>query len=130
MIECGYLRVFSQSGRVDAHAAYRNNDGALIFINVSGVDEAGTQPNLMDTYISPSQLPAPRYDIYPPRTSCPPPLKNILVDMSPSRLGLNMKLIYRRGTARCVVTVEILPIATQQCSTTSPEQIEIMNLEG
>ena len=71
VIECGYLRVFSQSGRVDAHAAYRNNDGALIFINVSGVDEAGTQPSLMDTYISPSQLPAPRYDIYPPRTSCP-----------------------------------------------------------
>jgi len=25
------------------------------------------------------------------------------------------KLIYRRGTARCVVSVEILPIATQQC---------------
>ena len=25
------------------------------------------------------------------------------------------KLSYRRGTARCVVSVEILPIATQQC---------------
>ena len=25
------------------------------------------------------------------------------------------KLRYRRGTARCVVSVEILPIATQQC---------------
>ena len=37
---------------------------------------------------------------------------------------------YRRGTARCVVSVEILPIATQQCSTTSPEQIEVMKLEG
>jgi len=27
----------------------------------------------------------------------------------------NKKLSYRRVTARCVVTVEILPIATQQC---------------
>ena len=26
--------------------------------------------------------------------------------------------------------VEILPIATQQCSTTSPGQIEVMKLEG
>ena len=40
------------------------------------------------------------------------------------------KLSYRRGTARCVVSVEILPIATQQCSTTSPEQIEGMKLVG
>jgi len=43
---------------------------------------------------------------------------------------LNKKLSYRQGTARCVVSVEILPIATQQCSTTSPEQIEVMKLEG
>ena len=28
----------------------------------------------------------------------------------------NKKLSYRRGTARCVVSIEILPIATQQCS--------------
>jgi len=28
---------------------------------------------------------------------------------------LNKKLSYRRETARCVVSVEILPIATQQC---------------
>jgi len=27
----------------------------------------------------------------------------------------NKKLSYRRGTARCVVSVKILPIATQQC---------------
>ena len=27
----------------------------------------------------------------------------------------NKKLSYRRGTARCVMSVEILPIATQQC---------------
>ena len=27
----------------------------------------------------------------------------------------NKKLSYRRGTARCVVSVEILPTATQQC---------------
>ena len=40
------------------------------------------------------------------------------------------KLSYRRGTARCVVSVEILSIATQQCSTTSHEQIEVMKLKG
>ena len=27
----------------------------------------------------------------------------------------NKKLSYRRGTARCVVSVEILPTVTQQC---------------
>ena len=27
----------------------------------------------------------------------------------------NKKLSYRRGTARCVVSIEILPVATQQC---------------
>jgi len=27
----------------------------------------------------------------------------------------NKKLSYHRGTARCVVSIEILPIATQQC---------------
>ena len=40
------------------------------------------------------------------------------------------KLSYRQGTARCVVSVEILPTATQQCSASSPEQIEVMKLEG
>ena len=40
------------------------------------------------------------------------------------------KLSYRRGTARCVVSVEIFIIATQQCSTTSPKQIEVMKLNG
>jgi len=44
-----------------------------------------------------------------------------------SRVPINKKLSYRRGTERCVVSVEILPIATQQCST-SPEQIELMKL--
>ena len=29
--------------------------------------------------------------------------------------GIYKKLSYRRGTARCVVSIEILPIATQQC---------------
>jgi len=29
--------------------------------------------------------------------------------------SLNKKLSYRRGTARCVVSIEILPVATQQC---------------
>jgi len=46
------------------------------------------------------------------------------------------KLSYRQGTARCVVPVEILPIAMQQCYsaettyTTSPEKIEVTKLEG
>jgi len=31
------------------------------------------------------------------------------------RSGSNKKLSCRRGTARCVVSVEILPVATQQC---------------
>ena len=47
--------------------------------------------------------------------------------------SLNKKLSCRRGTTRCVVSVEILPIATQQYETTcttSPEQIEVMKLEG
>jgi len=30
-------------------------------------------------------------------------------------VSLNKKLSYRRGTARCVVSVEILPVATQHC---------------
>ena len=30
------------------------------------------------------------------------------------RAYVNKKLSYRRGTARCVVSVEVLPIATQQ----------------
>jgi len=45
-------------------------------------------------------------------------------------LRLYKKLSYRRGTAQCVVPVEILPIATQQCSTTSPEQMQVMKLQG
>jgi len=32
-----------------------------------------------------------------------------------SSLIRNKKLSYRRVTARCVVSVEILPVATQQC---------------
>jgi len=44
------------------------------------------------------------------------------------------KLSYRRGTARCVMSIEILPIATQQCRnylgyTTSLDQIDAMKLE-
>jgi len=46
----------------------------------------------------------------------------------------NKKLSYRRETARCVVSVEILLIATQQCRkyacNTSSEQIEVMKLAG
>jgi len=32
-----------------------------------------------------------------------------------SDISLDKKLSYRRGTARCVLSVVILPIATQQC---------------
>jgi len=28
---------------------------------------------------------------------------------------LNKKLSYRRGAARCVVSIKVLPVATQQC---------------
>jgi len=45
----------------------------------------------------------------------PPHLTNVFA-LPPKE---NKKLSYRRGTARCVVSVEILPIATQQCKTTS-----------
>jgi len=31
------------------------------------------------------------------------------------KMHLKKKLIYLRGTARCVVSLEILPVATQQC---------------
>jgi len=35
--------------------------------------------------------------------------------MESSNIVIDKKLSYRRGTARCVVSIEILPIATQQC---------------
>jgi len=39
------------------------------------------------------------------------------VEVRPARTiaSQNKKLSYRRGTARCVVSVEISPVATQQC---------------
>ena len=37
------------------------------------------------------------------------------VESKGMRVNMNKKLRYRRGTARCVVSIEILPIATQQC---------------
>jgi len=39
------------------------------------------------------------------------------VEVRPARTiaSHNKKLSYRRGTARCVVSVEISPVATQQC---------------
>jgi len=40
------------------------------------------------------------------------------------------KLSYRRGTARCVISVEILPRNSAETTCTSPEQIELMKLEG
>ena len=45
------------------------------------------------------------------------------------QIMINKNLSYRQGTTRCVVSVEILAVATQQCST-SPEQVEVMKLEG
>ena len=35
--------------------------------------------------------------------------------ISQTRAVVYKKLSYRRGTARCVVSIEILPTATQQC---------------
>jgi len=46
------------------------------------------------------------------------------------RSNSNKKLGYRRVTARCVLSVVILPITTQQCETTymtSPDQTDGMN---
>ena len=36
-------------------------------------------------------------------------------DFTADLTDTNKKLSYRRGTARCVVSIKILPIATQQC---------------
>jgi len=43
----------------------------------------------------------------------------------------NKKLSYGRRTARCVMSVKILPTATQYCKTTctSPDKIDVMKLE-
>ena len=57
-----------------------------------------------------------------------PQLKSVKTE----KLESNKKLSYRRGTARCVVSIEILPIATQHAETTyttSPDQIDGMKLE-
>jgi len=37
------------------------------------------------------------------------------IRMTEDRDKWNKKLSYRRGTGRCVVSIEILPITTQQC---------------
>jgi len=42
-------------------------------------------------------------------------LPSDLHDITDTLVHLDKKLSYRRGTARCVVSIEILPIATQQC---------------
>ena len=47
-------------------------------------------------------------------------------------LTLYKKLSYRRGTARCVVSIEILPIerdSAETTYTTSPDQTDRMKLE-
>jgi len=43
------------------------------------------------------------------------PVYTVTYDVIFWSVNLNKKLSYRRGTARCVVSIEILPIATQQC---------------
>jgi len=47
-----------------------------------------------------------------------------------NRLFTYLLTYYCQGTIWCVKSVEVLPIAMQHCSTTSPEQIEVMKLEG
>jgi len=60
-------------------------------------------------------------------TSRPSPLHH----SGPTQCTENKKLSYRRGTARCVVSVEILPRSSAETTyTTSPEQIEVMKLES
>jgi len=59
------------------------------------------------------------------KNSCQTQLCTKFID----RYRYNKKLSYRRGTARCVVSVEILQTATQQCRTTSPDQIDGMKLK-
>jgi len=44
-----------------------------------------------------------------------PMTADVLIGWTHSETNRDKKLSYRRGTARCVVSVEILPIATQQC---------------
>ena len=41
--------------------------------------------------------------------------QRLVLAMTNSGYTEHKKLSYRRGTARCVVSIEILPIATQQC---------------
>ena len=45
----------------------------------------------------------------------PPKKKRVLNVLNDLIRKHDKKLSYRRGTARCVVPVEILPTATQQC---------------
>jgi len=47
-----------------------------------------------------------------------------------TKIYTNKKLSYCRGTARCVVSVEILAITAETTCTTSHEQIKVMNLDG
>ena len=50
----------------------------------------------------------------------------------PVAIKTHKKLSYRRGTARCVVSVEICQLprnSTETTCTTSPEQIEVMKLK-
>jgi len=42
-------------------------------------------------------------------------LSSLFIRHQTITLFVNKKLSYRRGTARCVVSIEILPIAMQQC---------------
>ena len=44
----------------------------------------------------------------------PAPRPSACVNYISGRICYNKKLSYRRGTARCVVSIEILPVATQQ----------------
>ena len=52
---------------------------------------------------------------FPPAWSHAPPNHAAVSDVEFESQCKNKKLSYRRWTARCVVSVEILPIATQQC---------------
>jgi len=62
-------------------------------------------------------------------------IKSVYGSSSICQQNKNKKLRYRQGTARHIVSVEILPVAMQQgrnylYDRSTPEEIEVMKLEG
>ena len=83
----------------------------MIFVNrVPGLENSGEKTLDMGKH----KEPIIRYDIIFTRVH----ESHHILAHGPEEQKCNRKtkkLSYRRGTARCVVSIEILPIATQQC---------------